>query len=225
MLPLKSLFTGLWDLKEAQKSLGRLSAPSGQLRDMRLRYCSTRGTKHRGEPLCRRNGCSSRSLALARSLGSLVSMQFRKSFNTGEICEGRGNPWFQCSKSSKNDLSFCLYTLKPMAGFVRHLLCVLDSWCRLISQSLHSCHWCVTEVGRLSVHHLHHHDAQGPHVHLTGIAYMVYLHTLANATIHNILESCLMQISCKRVSAGYGRHMIFSLLSNITTRVENFCLR
>ena len=56
-----------------------------QQRDMRLRYCSTRGTRHCGEPLCSRKGCSSRSVALARSIGSRVSMRSRKSFSTGEI--------------------------------------------------------------------------------------------------------------------------------------------
>lgn len=56
-----------------------------QQRDMRLRYCSTSGTRHCGEPLCSRNGCSSRSVALARSRGSRVSMRSRKSFRTGEI--------------------------------------------------------------------------------------------------------------------------------------------
>lgn len=60
-------------------------AHQGQHRDMRLRYCSTSGTRHWGEPLCSRKGCSSRSVALARSRGSRVSMRSRKSFKTGEI--------------------------------------------------------------------------------------------------------------------------------------------
>lgn len=61
----------------------------GQQRDMRLRYCSTSGTRHWGEPHCSRNGCSSRSVALARSRGSRVSMRSRKSLRTGDIWKQR----------------------------------------------------------------------------------------------------------------------------------------
>ncbi len=69
---------------QTEGGCGRVDTSQGQQRDMRLRYCSTSGTRHWGEPLCSRKGCSSRSVALARSKGSRVSIRSRKSFSTGE---------------------------------------------------------------------------------------------------------------------------------------------
>lgn len=75
----------VWRGQTLKVGVGGQLPNRGQQRDMRLRYCSTSGTRHWGEPLCSRKGCSSRSVALARSRGSRVSIRSRKSFRTGEI--------------------------------------------------------------------------------------------------------------------------------------------
>lgn len=110
--------TGFLSPGQVRLTEGRHS--TRQQRDMRLRYCSTSGTRHCGEPLCSRKGCSSRSVALARSRGSRVSMRSRKSFRTGEIWNERDkNTGFSLTKWLFSSMIFFFYA----SGVSKRLCC------------------------------------------------------------------------------------------------------
>lgn len=156
---------------------------------MRLRYCSTRGTRHCVEPLCRRKGCSSRSVALALSTGSRVNIRFRKSFSTGDTytkCKVQANS----AEIEERCVCVFLCMCKRVSLYVLYVFCLTSdlgcvpyggSW--LIPQSSHGCNRGLTEVGGLSIHHLNYHDTQRPHIYLADTTNQ-YILTSPSVSVH-----------------------------------------